>query len=205
MTEILITDLARTGALKRVIARNSVMQFKHSDKPLQAIAEQLHVDALVTGSVMRAGNQLRVTAQLIEPSTSNNLWAQEYDREVTDVLSLQSDIALAIAREIRIKVTPEEQAALSNTPTGNPAARETYLKARYYWNKRNAEAIRTALKYFEQAIREDRKYAPAYAGVADSYIILADLDRKSTRLNSSHVAISYAVFCLKKKKRNLTH
>ncbi len=176
MTEILITDLAKMGALKRVIARNSVMQFKHSDKPLQAIAEQLHVDALVTGSVMRAGNQLRVTAQLIEPSTSNNLWAQEYDREVTDVLSLQSDIALAIAREIRIKVTPEEQAALSNTPTGNPAARETYLKARYYWNKRNAEAIRTALKYFEQAIREDRKYAPAYAGVADSYIILADLE-----------------------------
>jgi len=178
MTEILITDLAKMGSLKRVIARNSVMQFKHSDKPLQAIAEQLHVDALVTGSVMRAGNQLRVTAQLIEPSTSNNLWAQEYDREVTDVLSLQNDIALAIAREIKIKVTPEEQAALSNTATGNPAARETYLKARYYWNKRNAEAVQTGLKYFEQAIREDPKYAPAYAGVADSYIVLADLEAR---------------------------
>src|SRR5205807_9796738 len=88
----------------------------------------------------------------------------------------KGDGARAIARGLSIKVRTEQQAALSNTPTGNPAARETYLKARYYLNQRNAEAMRTALKYFEQASREDRKYAPAYAGVADSYMILPDLE-----------------------------
>ena len=176
MTEILITDLAKMGSLKRVIARNSVMQFKHSDKPLQDIAHLLNVDALVSGSVAISGNKVRVTAQLIDPSTSNTLWAQDYDRELTDVLSLQGEIAQAVAREIKIKLTPEEEAALSNAWGGNPGARETYLKARYYWNKRDTESVRTGLKYFQEAVGDDPTYAQAYAGVADSYVILADLE-----------------------------
>jgi len=176
MTEILITDLAKMGSQNRVIARNSVMQFKNSDKSLRDIAHLLNVDAIVTGSVTTAGTRLRVTAQLIDPSTSNTLWAQEYDRELTDVISLQGEIALALAREINIKLTPQEKAVLSHAPLGNPAAYETYLKGRYYWNKRDTESVKTGLKYFRQAIDQDPTYAPAYAGVADSYVILADLE-----------------------------
>jgi serine/threonine protein kinase/tetratricopeptide (TPR) repeat protein len=176
MTEILITDLAKMGSQNRVIARNSVMQFKNSDKSLRDIAHLLNVDAIVTGSVTTAGTRLRVTAQLIDPSTSNTLWAQEYDRELTDVISLQGEIALALAREINIELTPQEKAVLKHAPLGNPAAHESYLKGRYYWNKRDTESVKTGLKYFRQAIDQDPTYAPAYAGIADSYVILADLE-----------------------------
>jgi serine/threonine-protein kinase len=170
MTEALITDLAKIGALK-VISRTSVMQYKDARKPLPEIARELGVAAVVEGSVLRAGNQVRITAQLIHATTDEHLWAESYDRDLRDVLALQSEVARAIAGEIKIAVTVEEESRLATAPSVNPEAYEAYLKGRYHWNKRTPESVGKGLAFFEQAISIDPTYAVAYAGVADSLII----------------------------------
>jgi TolB-like protein/DNA-binding winged helix-turn-helix (wHTH) protein/Flp pilus assembly protein TadD len=173
MTDELITDLAQISAL-RVISRTSVMVYKGARKPLPQIARELNVDAVVEGTVLRSGDQVRITAQLIEAATDKHLWSQSYEGELRDTLALQNRVASAIADQIRISLTPQEQAALKNVKIVNPEAYESYLKGRYFWNKRTADGLKVALAYFKQAIEEDPKYAQAYSGLADTYALLGD-------------------------------
>jgi TolB-like protein/DNA-binding winged helix-turn-helix (wHTH) protein/Flp pilus assembly protein TadD len=173
MTDELITDLAQISAL-RVISRTSVMVYKGARKPLPQIARELNVDAVVEGTVLRSGDQVRITAQLIDAATDKHLWSQSYEGELRDTLALQDRVARAIAEQIQINLTPREQAALKNVKAVNPEAYESYLKGRYFWNKRTAESLKVALAYFNQAIEEDPKYAQAYSGLADTYALLGD-------------------------------
>jgi TolB-like protein/DNA-binding winged helix-turn-helix (wHTH) protein/Flp pilus assembly protein TadD len=173
MTDELITDLAQISAL-RVISRTSVMAYKGARKPLPQIARELNVDAVVEGTVLRSGDRVRITAQLIEASTDKHVWSQSYEGELRDTLAVQNRVASAIADQIRINLTPQEQAALKNAKVVNPEAYESYLKGRYFWNKRTADGLKVALAYFKQAIEEDPKYAQAYSGLADTYALLGD-------------------------------
>jgi TolB-like protein/DNA-binding winged helix-turn-helix (wHTH) protein/Tfp pilus assembly protein PilF len=173
MTDELITDLAQISAL-RVISRTSVMTYKGARKPLPQIARELNVDAVVEGTVLRSGDQVRITAQLIDASTDKHLWSQSYEGDLRDTLALQNSVARAIADQIQINLTPQEQAALKSTKVVNPEAYESYLKGRYFWNKRTADGLKVALAYFNQAIEEDPKYAQAYSGLADTYVLLGD-------------------------------
>ncbi len=173
MTDELITDLSQISAL-RVISRTSVMAYKGARKPLPQIARELNVDAVVEGTVLRSGDQVRITAQLIEASTDKHLWSQSYEGELSDTLALQNRVAGAIADQIRISLTPQEQAALNTVKVVNPEAYESYLKGRYFWNKRTADGLKSARAYFDQAIEEDPKYAQAYSGLADTYALLGD-------------------------------
>lgn len=171
MTEMLITELSKIGALK-VISRQSVMQFKGTDKPLPEIARELDVDAVVEGSALHIGERVRITVQLIEAATDRNLWADNYDRDVSDVLELHSEVAQAIARQIKIAVTPEEETRLASGRPLNPKAHEAYLRGRYHWNKRTEEGLKKSIEHFQQAVEMDRGYALAYAGLADAYVFL---------------------------------
>jgi TolB-like protein/DNA-binding winged helix-turn-helix (wHTH) protein/Flp pilus assembly protein TadD len=173
MTDELISDLGQISAL-RVISRTSVMAYKHARKTLPQIARELNVDAVVEGTVLRSGDQVRITAQLIEASTDKHLWSQSYQGELQDTLALQSKVARAIADQIRINLNPREQAALKNVKVVNPQAYESFLKGRYFWNKRTADGLKVALAYFSQAVDEDAKYAQAYSGLADTYALLGD-------------------------------
>ena len=173
MTDELITDLAQISAL-RVISRTSVMVYKGARKPLPQIARELNVDAVVEGTVLHSGDQVRITAQLIEASTDKHLWSQSYEGQLRDTLALQNRVASAIADQIRINLTPREQAALGSAKAVNPEAYQSYLKGRYFWNKRTADGLKAALAYFNQAIDEDPQYAQAYSGLADTYALLGD-------------------------------
>ena len=173
MTDELISDLGQISAL-RVISRTSVMSYKRARKPLPQIARELNVDAVVEGTVLRSGNEVRITAQLIEASADKHLWSQSYEGELRNTLALQNDVARAIADQIRINLNPKEKAALKKVKVVNPEAFESYLKGRYFWNKRTAEGLNVALAYFNQAIGEDPTFAQAYSGLADTYALLGD-------------------------------
>jgi TolB-like protein/DNA-binding winged helix-turn-helix (wHTH) protein/Flp pilus assembly protein TadD len=173
MTDELITDLAQISAL-RVISRTSVMTYKGAHKTLPQIARELNVDAVVEGTVLRAGDQVRITAQLIDASTDKHIWSQSYEGDLRDTLALQDRVARAIAEQIQINMTPREQAALKSVRVVNPESYESYLKGRYFWNKRTADGLRVALAYFNQAAEEDPNYAQAYSGLADTYALLGD-------------------------------
>jgi len=168
MTDELITDLARIGAL-RVISRTSIMRYKKLRKPLAEIARELNVDAVVEGTIRRAGGRVRITAQLIQVNPEKHLWTETYDRDLRDVLALQEEVARDIAGEIRIKLTPQERAGLSNARLVDPKAHEAYLKGEYFWNKRTAPGMEKSVGYFSQAIQMDSSYALAYAGLANTY------------------------------------
>jgi TolB-like protein/DNA-binding winged helix-turn-helix (wHTH) protein/Tfp pilus assembly protein PilF len=173
MTDQLITDLAQISAL-RVISRTSAMVYRGSHKPLPEIARELHVDAVVEGAVQRSGDRVRITAQLIEASSDKHLWAQTYEDNLRDTLTLQKRVASNIAEHIRIQLTPQEQASLKKTKMVDPEAYELYLRGRYFWNKRTADGLKAAVDHFNQALEKDPKYAQAYAGLADSYALLGD-------------------------------
>jgi TolB-like protein/DNA-binding winged helix-turn-helix (wHTH) protein/Flp pilus assembly protein TadD len=173
MTDELISDLGQISAL-RVISRTSMMAYKHTHKSLPQIARELNVDAVVEGTVLRSGDQVRITAQLIEGTADRHVWSQSYQGELRDALALQNNVARAIADQIRINLNPQEQAALGNAAVVNPAAYESYLKGRYFWNKRTADGLKVALAYFNEAVDEDSKYARAYSGLADTYALLGD-------------------------------
>jgi TolB-like protein/DNA-binding winged helix-turn-helix (wHTH) protein/tetratricopeptide (TPR) repeat protein len=175
MTEALITDLGKIGAV-RVISRTSAMQYKGTHKTLPQIARELNVDAVLEGSVLRSGNRVRVTAQLLEASTDRHIWAQSYERDLGDVLALQGDLARTVANEIRIKVSPEERTRLANARPVNPEAYEAYLKGRHEWNDWTEEHLQKSVEYLEQAVRKDPGYAPAWAGLSDSYGLLSLFD-----------------------------
>ncbi len=168
MTEELITNLAKIGALK-VISRTSVMRYKGTQKPVPEIAKELNVDAVVEGSVQREGGQVRITAQLIQASTDQHLWAESYQRDLRGVLALQSEIAGTIAEKVHAALTPDERSRLASARPVNPEAHEAYLRGRYFWNQRNEESLKKGLEYFQQAVNKDPSYAQAYSGIADTY------------------------------------
>jgi TolB-like protein/DNA-binding winged helix-turn-helix (wHTH) protein/Flp pilus assembly protein TadD len=173
MTDEVITELGQISEL-RVISRTSVMTYKGAHKTLPEIARDLKVDAVVEGTVLRSGNRVRITAQLILAAADKHLWARSYEGEVGDPLALQKQVARSIAAEIRIELTPHEQAALKNGTRVSPEAYDAYLKGRYFWNKRTADGLRQAIDYFQQVIATNPNYAEAYAGLADSYALAGD-------------------------------
>ena len=172
MTEALITELGKISAL-RVISRQSVMRYKDTDKPVPEIARELNVDAVVEGSVLRDGERVRIAAQLVQAAPERHLWAESYERDLSDVLALQGEVARAIAREIKVAVTPAEETRLASARPVNPEAYEAYLKGRYNMEKWSVDARKTATRYFQQAIEIDPDYALAYAGLAEAYNLQA--------------------------------
>jgi TolB-like protein/tetratricopeptide (TPR) repeat protein len=173
MTEALISDLAKIRAL-RVISRTSVVRFKGVHRPVSEIARELGVDAVVEGTVLRAGDRVRVSAQLIHAASDRHLWAERYERDVRDVLGIQSELAHAIVREIQVTMTQRERVLLGRARPVDPQAHEAYLKGRHFWNLRTGPELRRAIELFRQAIDHDPTYAPAYSGLADCFNILAD-------------------------------
>ena len=173
MTEELITELSQVSSLK-VISRTSVMCYKGSSKPLPQIGRELGVDGVVEGSVVRSGTRVRVNVQLIHAPSDLHLWAKSYEKNVQEVLTLQRDVAQAIAAEIQANLTPKQRTRLTTTRTINPEAYELYLKGRYHWSKRTEDSLKKSLDYFQRAIDLDPTYAVAYSGLADTYIVLGN-------------------------------
>lgn len=174
MTDQLITDLAEVGSL-RVISRTSVMPYRGTKKRLPEIARELNVQAIVEGSVVRSGQRVRVTAQLIQAATDQHLWAKTYDRDLGDVLKLQGEVADAIAQQVRVELAPKQQAQLHLPQAVNPEAYDAYLKGRLYFTNEytKPDSLRKAQRYFEESIQKDPNFALAYAGLADTYVYLA--------------------------------
>jgi serine/threonine-protein kinase len=187
MTDELITALGRMGALN-VISRTSVMHYKGSSKTVPEIARELHVQAVLQGSVLRSRDHVRITAQLTDAATDRNLWGQSYERNLRDVLTLQDEVAQDIVREVRIKLTAPEQKHLAGPRVVSPDAHEAYLKGRYYWNKRTPEALAKSLEYFQWAAQNDPGYALAYAGLADAYSLGPDWGLPSKEANEKSKA-----------------
>ena len=168
MTDLLITVLGQIASL-RVISRVSVMQLKGTKLPLPEIARQLGVEAVIVGSVQSSGNRVRIDAQLVDCATGQELWTRSYERELTDVLALQGEVARAIAGEVQARVTTEEAGRLSRVHKVVPAALDAYLLGRYYWDQYKEESLLKAIGYFEQAIQLDPSYAQAYWGLAECW------------------------------------
>jgi tetratricopeptide (TPR) repeat protein len=168
MTETLITNLSRIDTL-RVVSRTTAMHYKGTNKTLPEIAKELNVDGIVEGSVMRSGTRIRITTQLLQARTDRHVWADTYDRDLGDVLKLQSEVAQAVAQQVRIQLTPEQQARFRSAPAVNPKAYEAYLKGRFTRPAGTQAAITQAQSYFEEAVREDPRFALAYVGLADCY------------------------------------
>ena len=173
MTDALIADLAQIAAL-RVISRTSAMRFKGKNPPLSEIARELRVDGVVEGSALRVGDRVRITVQLVDVPSDRSMWARSYDRDLTDILALQSEVARTIADEIRIQVTPDERARLGRRSAVDPAAHVAYLQGLFLWNRFTGETVKQAIQRYQEALAIDPNYAAAYAGLADSYIMLAN-------------------------------
>ncbi len=175
MTDELITDLAKISGL-RVISRTSVMKFKGEHRePLPEIAKALHVNTIVEGSVLRVGDKVRITAQLIDAPNDKHLWAESYERDTRDVLTLQDELASTIASQIDVELTPNEQARLAQPRPVNPEALEACLKGTYFLGKQTPDGFQKGREYFEQAIKIAPDYAPAYVGLAAYYVAGADV------------------------------
>jgi TolB-like protein/Tfp pilus assembly protein PilF/tRNA A-37 threonylcarbamoyl transferase component Bud32 len=171
MTDELINDLGNIGAL-RVISRTSSMRFKGSRKSLPEIARMLNVDAVVEGSVMLAGDRVRIITQLVYAPNDRDLWTQRYEGDLRDVLGLQREVASAIANQIKVKLTQQEHTRLQEAPQVNADAYQAYLKGRYHWNRRDRASLEKSIRYFQDVIAEDPNYALGYAGLADVYVLL---------------------------------
>jgi TolB-like protein/DNA-binding winged helix-turn-helix (wHTH) protein/Tfp pilus assembly protein PilF len=168
MTDALITDLAQIRSL-RVISRTSIMRYKHTHKSLPEIAKELDVNGIVEGSVVRSGNRVRITSQLIRGPTDQHLWANSYEGDASDILRLQSEVSQAIAGQIRAVLTPEERTRLSGNHAVNSEAYELYLEGQYYWQQTTPQSTKKAIERFQQALQKDPNSALAYAGMADAY------------------------------------
>ena len=174
MTEELITQISKLGDLK-VISHTSVMQYQGTKKTIPQIAGELHVDAVVEGAVERVGNRVRITAQLVNATTDQQIWADSYDRELSDVLVLQSEVAEDVAKQIDLHLTSQQQQRLHAARQVNPDAHEAYLLGRYYWNSRTPDGLQKSGKYFAEAIKKDPNFALAYSGQADYFAYLSVL------------------------------
>lgn len=173
MTSELITDLARFSKLK-VISHTSVNRYKETKHLLPEIARELGVDAIVEGTVVRSGDRVRITAQLIDARTDRHLWAESYERDFRDILSLQAEVAQQIATEVGIHLTASEQARLASNRVVDPAAHEAYLKGAFHWRRLTCAGYSKALEYFEESMAKDPTFAAAYSGAADAHFNLAD-------------------------------
>lgn len=176
LTEEMITQLGRMNSERLgVIARTSTMRYRDTPKSVDQIGRELGVSFILEGSVRRTGDHVRVSAQLIQVKDQTHLWAENYDRDLRDVLALQSDVARAIAHEIAVNLTPQQQNRLAGARPVDREAYDLYLKGRYFWNKRSEDGFTKAIEYFQQAIAQDPNYAQAYAGLADAYALLGSM------------------------------
>jgi TolB-like protein/DNA-binding winged helix-turn-helix (wHTH) protein/Tfp pilus assembly protein PilF len=173
-TEELVTDIAQIRSL-RVISRTSTMVYKGTKKPLPEIARELHVDLILEGSVIRDGNRVRVTAQLINAPTDTHLWAQTYESTINDVLDIQSQISRSIADDVRLDLSPEEKQRLAAVPTVDPEAHDLYLKASYQFAQQTPDSLRQSLSLYQAAVAKDPKFAMAYVGIAQAEASLAQI------------------------------
>ena len=173
LTEELISTMSKISGLK-VIARTSVMRYKSGGKSIGEIARELMVGTILEGSVRKAGERLRITVQLIDSSNEEHLWAQNYDRRLQDVFAIQTEVAQNVADSLKTQLLDEEKEKIGKKSTGDLSAYTSYLKGRYYWNERNKQSLERSIEWFEEAIRRDPKFALAYSGLADSYLVLVD-------------------------------
>src|SRR5437867_8804289 len=173
VTEELISTVSRIGELS-VISRTSVMRYKDTTMPIGDIARELYTGTLLEGSVRKAGNKVRISTQLIDAKSDKHLWAQSYDRDLTDIFAIQRDIAEQVAVALKVKLLSKEKEALEQEPTSSPESYALYLKGRYFWNERTNESVNKAIRYFKEAARLDPNFALAYSGLADCYLILED-------------------------------
>ncbi len=176
LTDEMITELGRLHPEGLgVIARSSVMPYKHTTKSAAQVGKELGVNYILEGSVSRSADRLRVRAQLVQVEDQTHMWADEYDRNLTDVLAMESDVAKAVARQIQLRLTEQERTRLDRVRSVNPEAYESYIKGRYHWNKRTPDEILLSVTYFQQAIQKDPGYAAAHAGLADAYLLLGSV------------------------------
>jgi TolB-like protein/DNA-binding winged helix-turn-helix (wHTH) protein len=197
MTEALITDLAKIPGLK-VISRTSIMQYKDSHKKLPQIAKELGVDAIIEGAVLRSGNRVRITAQLVRGATDQHMWAESYERDLRDLVALEDEVSRSIAVQIQKEIAPVRPQQLAASAAVTPQARENYLKGRYFWNLRSEAGYLKAIDYFQAAVTEDPQYAQAYAGSADAYALLGSLSNaKMPRESAMPKAKEMALMALK--------
>jgi len=192
MTDELITDLAQIREFK-VVSKTSIMQYKGTRTPLPQIGRELGVDAVVEGSVLRSGDRVRITAQLIRTATDRHIWAEAYDGDLKDVLSLQARVAEAITNEVKLNLTAEESGRLRRGRAVNPEAFDLYLRGRYAWNQRNVEGFQKAIEYFDQAIEKDPNFALAYSGLADCHTLLALYGEGATGMTKAKAAAEKAL------------
>jgi TolB-like protein/DNA-binding winged helix-turn-helix (wHTH) protein/Tfp pilus assembly protein PilF len=173
ITEEMITKLGQLHPEQLgIIACTSVMGYKHGERRVDQIGRELSVQYVLEGSFRRAANHVRITTQLIRVKDQSHLWAADYDRQLEDVVRVQDDVAMAVAKEIQPRLMPQQHSNLSSSRVVNPVAYEAYLRGRFFWNQRTEDGFRKALAYFEAALAEDSNYAPAYAGLADTYMLL---------------------------------
>jgi TolB-like protein/Tfp pilus assembly protein PilF len=190
----ILARLSKIADLK-VISRTSTQKYKSAPGNLREIAQQLGVSNILEGSVQKSADQVRVTVQLINALTDTHLWAEIYDRKLTDIFAVESDVAKTIAETLRARLTGAEESAIAARPTENSEAHELYLRGRYFFGKRGADNLKRAIDYFNQAIAKDPNYAPAYAGIADSYAILSEspYESRADALNKARVAAEKAL------------
>jgi len=172
ITEALTTEVAKVGPL-RVISRTTAMQYKNTSHTVPEIARELHVDAVLEGAVMRSGDHVRITAQVIRAATDEHIWAQSYDRSLPDALAMQADIAQDIAKEVKIQMSPDERGHKAKRPPPSVEAQDAYLRGRYEWNKRGSKNLLRARALFQQALDRDPNYALAWTGLADTEYLLS--------------------------------
>ena len=167
----ILTRLAKIGDLK-VISRTSTQRFKSALSDLREIAQQLGVANILEGSVQKAADQVRISVQLISAQNDSHLWAETYDRKLTDIFAVESEVAKAVAENLHAKLTGSTEKVLASRPTENPEAHQLYLQGRYLWNRRTEENLNKAIACFQAAIEKDASYALAYAGLADCYGVM---------------------------------
>jgi adenylate cyclase len=194
LTEELISTVAKISELT-VISRTSVMRYKTLNVPISQIGQELKVGSIVEGSVRKAGHKIRVTAQLIDVQSDGHLWAQNYSKDMTDIFEIQSDIAEQITNSLKVELVSGERSRIRKQATQDVGAYTLYLKGRHYWNERAEEAVRKALKYFEEAVKIDPSFAMAYSGISDCYNIMSDYKWMAPE-ESLPLAKSYALKAL---------
>src|SRR5229473_789997 len=194
LTDALITELAKIHSL-RVISRTSSMQYKDQRKSLRQIARELHVDAILEGSVIRSPQRVRISIQLIDPQQDRHLWVETYERPLSDLISLEGQVATDIAIGIKSALTSQERARIGKSSSTNIEAQEHYLRGRFFWNKRTEAGYVTAIEYFRKAIASSPSDPRPYAGLADAYALLGSMDnseipRKEAMLNAREAALA---------------
>ena len=194
MTEELISTVSKIRELS-VISRTSVMRYKDTTLSIGQIGRELTVGSVLEGSVRKAGNRVRITAQLVDSESDRQIWSQAYERDLTDVFAIQADIARQVAESLKIQLLSEDKKILEKKATGNPEAYTLYLKGRFFWNERYEDEVRKAIQYFSQAVKVDPTFALAYSGLADCYLVLSDYGFTAP-MQAASLARDYAVKAL---------